>query len=151
MTALFLDPEPLDPSSFAPFGQVIHPSAARRQFTINDGNTERFHDLACLEPGDSGRMIVSLFRAQPRELPFTVSMMERHPLASQAFIPLDDRPWLVVVARPGPAPKATDLRLFVCRGNQGVNYAPGVWHHPILALDAVSDFIVLDRDEPGDK
>lgn len=150
LSALTLDVETLTAERFAPFGDLIHPSTASRQFTINDGNTERYHDLATLEPGPQGRLIVSVFRAQPRPLPFTVTMMERHPLASQAFIPLSGQPWLAVVAPAGEAPRASDLRLFLCQGDQGVNYAPGVWHHPILALDSVSDFIVLDRDGPGD-
>lgn len=145
-----LDFEPLDATGFACFGDVIQASEATPHFTINDGNTQRYHDLAALEPGPQGRIIMSLFRARPRTLPFTVTMMERHPLASQAFIPLSGRPWLAVVAAPGRPPAASDLRLFLCRGDQGVNYAPGVWHHPILALDAVSDFIVLDRDGPGE-
>lgn len=150
LSALTLEVEPLTAERFAPFGDLIHTSTATRQFTINDGNTERYHDLAALEPGPQGRIIVSVFRAQPRPLPFTVTMMERHPLASQAFIPLSGLPWLAVVAPAGEAPHAPDLRLFLCQGDQGVNYAPGVWHHPILALGTVCDFIVLDRDGAGD-
>ncbi|WP_038001480.1 ureidoglycolate lyase, partial [Thauera linaloolentis] len=38
---------------------------------------------------------------------------------------------------------------FLAQPHQGVNYAPGVWHHPLLALDAVSEFIVIDRAGPG--
>lgn len=150
LSSLWLNVETLTAKNFAPFGDLIHTSTAARRFAINDGNTERYHDLATLEPGPRGRIIVSVFRAQPRPLPFTITMMERHPLASQAFIPLSGRPWLAVVAPAGEPPKASGLRLFLCRGDQGVNYAPGVWHHPILALGAVSDFIVLDRDGPGD-
>lgn len=145
-----LDVETLEPAPFAPFGHVMQASTAARRFMINDGNTERFHDLAPLQAGPDGRIIVSLFRAQPRVLPFTISMMERHPLASQAFIPLSGQPWLTVVAPAGRPPDASDLRLFLCRGDQGVNYAPGVWHHPLLALETVCDFIVLDRDGPGE-
>jgi ureidoglycolate lyase len=146
---LTLVPEPLTRAAFAPFGDVIAADAAARHFTINAGNTVRYHDLARIEPGDNGRVIVSIFRGQPRQLPFTVAMMERHPLASQAFVPLSARPYLVVVAPAGPAPRAQDLRLFVARADQGVNYAPGVWHHPLLALEAVSDFLVIDRAGDG--
>ena len=150
MTTLNLTVEPLDPTTFAPFGDVIDAATAPQRFMINDGNTERFHDLASLDAGPDGRIIVSLFRAQPRTLPFTISMMERHPLASQAFIPVSGKPWLVAVAAAGSPPSAQDLRLFLCQGDQGVNYAPGVWHHPILALESVCDFIVLDRKGPGE-
>ncbi len=132
--------EPLTPEVFAPFGDVIESSEAVRHFPINGGNTERYHDLARLDPGDDGRIIASIFRGQPRELPFTVSMMERHPQGSQAFVPLSGRDYLVVVAPPGEPPTARDLRCFLATAAQGVNYATGVWHHPLLALDEVSDF-----------
>jgi ureidoglycolate lyase len=72
-------------------------------------------------------------------------MMERHPLGSQAFVPLSGKPYLVVVAPAGDPPDVAALRVFLARGDQGVNYAPGVWHHPLLALDAVCDFLVVDR------
>jgi ureidoglycolate lyase len=146
---LALDVQPLTREAFAPFGEVIEASDDARHFTINAGNTERYHDLANIDPGPDGRVIVSLFRGQPRPLPFTVSMMERHPLASQAFIPMSGKPYLVVVAPAGNPPAAEDLKVFLARGDQGVNYATGVWHHPLLALEMVSDFIVVDRSGPG--
>lgn len=149
MNDIVLYPEPLTREAFAPFGDVIEVSEAVRHFTINAGNTERYHDLAHLNPGPDGHIIVSIFRGQPRSLPFRVEMMERHPLASQAFVPLSGRPYLVVVAPPGNAPGASELRTFVARGDQGVNYATGVWHHPLMALEAVSDFLVIDRSGSG--
>lgn len=148
-TLLQLVPQSLSQESFAAFGEVIEASEAVHHFTINAGNTERYHDLARIEPGTDGRVIISIFRGQPRALPFKVEMMERHPLASQAFIPLSGRPYLVVVAPPGKAPGTEDLQVFLARGDQGVNYATGVWHHPLLALDEVSDFLVIDRSGPG--
>ncbi|MEN3112597.1 ureidoglycolate lyase [Uliginosibacterium paludis] len=144
-----LQVEPLTIEAFRPFGEVLEASDAVRHFTINGGNTERYHDLARLEPGADGRLIVSIFRGLPRSLPFTVSMMERHPKASQAFFPLSGRPYLVVVAPPGEPPTAATLRCFLAGPQQGVNYATGTWHHPLLALDAVSDFLVLDRAGEG--
>lgn len=138
--------EPLTPEGFAPFGEVISPDAARRVFPINAGNTQRFHDLAqvaCL--GDEGRIGISLFRGQPRDMPFTVTMLERHPLGSQAFVPLSKTPYLVIVAE---SPEATP-RAFLARDGQGVNYRCGTWHHPLLALESVSDFLVVDRIGPG--
>lgn len=139
----------LSAEAFKPYGEVIEAAGAVRHFPINAGNTERYHDLARLEPGPDGRVIVSLFRGQPRTLPFTVAMMERHPLGSQAFYPLSGLPYLVVVAPPGTAPVAADVVAFLASGQQGVNYAPGTWHHPLLALDAVCDFLVLDRAGTG--
>jgi ureidoglycolate lyase len=90
--------------------------------------------------------MVSIFRGQPRTLPFEVRMMERHPHGSQAFMPLSGQPYLVVVAPPGAAPTADTLRVFLAGPQQGVNYAAGVWHHPLLALHQTCDFLVLDRD-----
>ena len=149
--------EPLTAEAFAPFGEVIEAGKAARHWTINAGNTERFHDLAHLDPGADGRVIASIFRGAPRSLPFTVSVMERHPQGSQAFMPLFDggaadravRTYLVVVAPRGPAPNARQLRCFIAQPHQGVNYAAGVWHHPLLALHETSDFLVLDREGPG--
>ncbi|MDE1184095.1 ureidoglycolate lyase [Paraburkholderia sp.] len=140
--------EPLTREAFAPFGDVIALEGAK-QIPINLGTTIRYHDLAKVDVTDeSGRTLVNLFRGQPRALPFEVKMLERHPLGSQAFVPLNDKPYLVVVAPAGELDEAK-IRAFVTSGWQGVNYAKGVWHHPLLALDDVSDFIVVDRGGDG--
>ncbi|PTB19164.1 ureidoglycolate lyase [Trinickia symbiotica] len=140
--------EPLTRESFAPFGDVIELEGARH-FPINEGTTTRFHDLACVDVTDAGgRPLLNLFRGEPRTLPFEVSMLERHPLGSQAFVPLAGRPYLIVVAPPGPLTPAA-IRAFATRGWQGVNYKKGVWHHPLIALEAVSDFVVIDRGGEG--
>jgi ureidoglycolate lyase len=140
--------EPLTRAAFEPFGDVIELEGAK-QIPINLGTTIRFHDLARIDVEDEdGRAIVNLFRGQPRLLPFEVKMMERHPLGSQAFLPLNDKPYLVVVAPAGELDRSA-VRAFVTHGWQGVNYAKGVWHHPLLALDEVSDFIVVDRSGGG--
>jgi ureidoglycolate lyase len=137
--------EPLTRAAFAPFGDVIELDGARH-FPINGGTTERFHDLAAIDVADAGgRPLVSLFRAQPRAEPIDIALMERHPLGSQAFIPLAAvARYAIVVAPAGPFEPAR-MRAFIAQGWQGVNYAKGVWHHPLLALDQVSDFIVVDR------
>lgn len=147
--ALKLSVEVLTREAFAPFGDVIEATDAVHHYSINGGNTERYHDLARLDPGPEGRVIVSIFRGQPRALPFEVRMMERHPLGSQAFMPLSGRPYLVVVSAADETPRADTLRVFLASGNQGVNYARGVWHHPLLTLEAVSDFLVIDRQGEG--
>ncbi len=144
-----LEIEALTAEAFAPFGEIIAVDAATRHFSINGGNTERYHDLANLDPGPSGKLIVSIFRGQPRQLPFTVTMMERHSLGSQAFIPLGPQPYLIVVARPGTAPGPDELHAFLAQAGQGINYATGVWHHPLLALNEIGDFLVVDRSGPG--
>lgn len=141
--------EPLSREAFVPFGEVIAATDAAAHFPINGGNTERYHDLAKLDAGPDGRLIVSIFRGQPRALPFTVGMLERHPLASQAFMPLAAEPYLVVVAPPGASPSASALRAFLAGPGQGVNYHPGVWHHPLLVLGRAADFLVIDRAGAG--
>ncbi|WP_394782313.1 ureidoglycolate lyase [Undibacterium sp.] len=138
---------PLSRASFAPFGDVIMLEGARH-YPINQGTTERYHALATADTAaENGQPIISLFRGQPRTLPLEVAIMERHPLGSQAFVPVTqdkEDEYLVVVAPPGEF-RLEEVRAFLGRGFQGVNYAKGVWHHPLIALHKVSDFLVVDR------
>ncbi len=142
--------EPLTRAAFAPFGDVVETDGAER-FAINNGSTTRFHDLARVDvAAEGGHVLVNIFRARPLPMPLTVTMMEKHPLGSQAFVPLETAPFLVVVAPPGEAVAPQDLRAFLAVAGQGVNYAPGVWHHPVIALGRETDFLVIDRGGPGD-
>lgn len=141
--------EPLTAEAFRPFGDVIEVSDAAQHFTINDGFAERYHDLAHIDTtAEGGRTLVSVFRAQPRTFPLPITTMERHPLGSQAFVALAPVPFLVVVAAPGAAPGPEAIRCFLAQPGQGVNYARGTWHHPLIALDAPADFLVIDRGGP---
>lgn len=142
--------EALTREAFRPFGDVIEADRPGDAYAINSGTSRRFHDLARLDSGEGGRLIVSIFRAQPRVMPFTISGLENHPLASQAFMPLSGHPFLVVVAPIGPGIDPGQVRAFLASGRQGVNFNPGVWHHPLLALKGESDFLVIDRDRPED-
>ena len=143
-----LNMEVLTRRAFRPFGDVIELDHATH-FPINDGTTERYHDLARVDVGEQGgRPLINLFRARPRTLPFEVTMMERHPLGSQAFLPMSERPYVVLVAPTGELHQG-GLRAFVTRGWQGVNYARSVWHHPLIALVGISDFVVVDRGGEG--
>lgn len=140
-----LKPAPLTVAAFAPYGDVIAVDTAREKREINYGYTQRFHDLARLDlTAAGGAPLVSLFRSAPLPRPIAVKVMERHPLSSQAFFPLDDRPYLVVVAARGEF-RVENLRAFLAAPRQGVNYHAGVWHHFSLALDAPSEFLVIDR------
>ena len=96
---------------------------------------------------EGGATNVSLFLGQPRPLPIEIRLMERHPLGSQIFFPLQDRPWLVLVAE--DVHDIASYRAFTATGRQGVNYARNVWHHPLLVLDADSRFLIVDRKGPG--
>lgn len=138
--------EPLSAEAFRPFGDVIEASDTARHFPINDGYAERYHDLAQLDvAAQGGRPLVSIFRASPRQFPLQLALLERHPLGSQAFVALSGLPFLVVVAPAGAEPQLAQLRCFRAARGQGVNYARGTWHHPLIALQAPCDFLVLDR------
>ena len=141
-----LVPEPLTREAFAPFGQVVQADGAA-SFPINAGMTDRFHALANAELDADGQAILSIFRSRRWTDPIGIRMLERHPLGSQAFVPLSGRDWLVVVAE---RPEADALRCFRARGDQGVQYATGVWHHPLLVLEPEQDFLIVDRDGPGE-
>lgn len=138
-------PQALTPAAFAAFGQVISVSAGGQPLSINDGTALRFEALALVDTDTQGRAGLSLFRAQPRSLPFRLQRLERHPLGSQAFMPLDPGTrYVVVVAGADRLPVA-----FLVEGGSGVNLARGVWHHPLITLDRRADFLVVDRIGPG--
>lgn len=138
--------EPLTERAFAPFGRVLQAQGAH-QFPINQGTTTRFHALAVADPGADGQAILSIFRGTRCADPIEIAMLERHPFGSQAFMPLAAHPWLVVTAL---RPQAAALRCFRATGVQGVQYHAGVWHHPLLVLAPEQDFLVVDRQGPGD-
>ena len=140
-----LTPEPLTADAFAPFGDVIEAAGAAEVMPINYGWTTRFNDLAGVDTRDQdGHTIVSIFRSKPLD-PVVLKIFERHPLGSQAFVPMQGRPYLVAVAPRGDFDPAA-VRVFRAGPSQGVNYAKGTWHHFLLALEAESDFVVIDRD-----
>ena len=138
--------EPLTAAAFAPFGEVLTPRATPDRM-INAGRCERHHALATVERG-GGEAIISIFRSEAVSLPYDCTLLERHPLGSQAFMPLGDRPWLSVVApddngRPGP------LRAFLVPAQTGVNLHAGTWHGVLTPLDQSADFLVVDREGTG--
>jgi ureidoglycolate lyase len=149
MTRVNIPIQPLTRQAFTPYGDVIQVAEASHR-TINQGWAERYVDLARLDVLEkSGKPTIGIVRAEPRPIPLRIRIMERHPLASQAFVPLAPRAFLVVVAAPGDAPKAGQLAAFRTNAGQGVNYARGVWHHPLIALDQAMDFLVIDRQGEG--
>lgn len=140
-----LSVEPLTKEAFAPFGQVIETEGAEH-WPINYGYAERYNNLAQVDVlEDGGRPLINIYRATPWPQPIRLKEMERHPLSSQAFVPLSQFPFLIVVAKPGDAPGPEDLRAFITSGQRGINLNRGVWHHPLLALKQVCDFVVVER------
>ena len=141
--------QPLTREAFQPYGGVIQ-VAESRHYTINQGWAERYADMTQLDLLEAdGKPNIGIVRAEPRPMPLKVKLMERHPLSSQMFIPLSSRPFLVVVAPPGDL-KPEKLVGFKTMAGQGVNYGRGVWHHPLIALDQSTDFLVVDRHGNGD-
>lgn len=141
--------EPLTPETYAPFGQVIQIEGAQH-FPINRGMTERYHDLAKVELGGlHPRPLISIARGKPYELPLKLEMVERHPLGSQAFYPLSDRPFLSIVA-PDAGGVPGMPRAFLAGPGQGVNMAMNCWHAVLTPLSAISDFLIIDRGGEGE-
>ena len=146
----FIEAMPLTAAEFAQFGDVIECTDSVENFEINQGFTTRFHNLADVDVADNdGKAIINIFRSTPLSLPIQIGMMERHPKGSQAFIPMGNNPYLVVVAPKGDL-DLTKLRVFLASADQGINYHKGTWHHFCLALNEQSDFLVVDRGGKGD-
>lgn len=138
--------EPLTKTAFAPFGDVLclKPEPDR---IINQGNCGRHHDLARLD-FRNGRLGLSLFDARPRALPYTLDMVERHPDGCQAFVPMTEHPFLVIVAEDAGGVPGTP-RAFVTAPHQGVNYHRNTWHGVLTPLHSPGLFAVVDRIGEG--
>jgi ureidoglycolate lyase len=139
-----LVPVPLTRERFAPYGDVIDTSPDVVN-AMNDGRFERFDNLCDVDLGD-GKVAISVTRCRtPTSLPLRVDKVERHPLGSQAFMPLARSIMVVVVAPPGESVSADELRAFVTNGRQGINYHRGTWHMPLIGLEAGQEFLIVDR------
>ncbi len=143
--------EPLTKEGFAPFGDVIEAEGTPSAL-INEGRCERFGDLARLDFAAGGRPGISIFRARCVPLPWRFSLLERHPLGSQAFLPMQGTPFLVIVA-PDAGGRPGSPRAFLADGRQGVNYLRGTWHGVLTPLAGSGEsealFAVIDRIGPG--
>ncbi|MCJ8145251.1 ureidoglycolate lyase [Ancylobacter sp. A5.8] len=139
-----LTPGPLDPDSFAPFGQVLAFDPANA-LAVNDGWALRSNLAARLEPAGAGVPTLAVFRARCHRLPAAIGFLECHPHSSQAFLPMAPQRFLIVVAPESKAggPDLAQARAFLGAAGQGVNYRRGVWHAPITAIDADTDFLML--------
>jgi len=151
-----LEPQKLSAENFSPYGRVIEAGdSADNQ--MNSGTFARFDDLAEVDYGagdpadDVARPAISIVRSQTTTpLPHTFDLVECHPLCSQAFIPLAEFKFYVVVAAPAEQVEALDLRAFVTNGRQGISYHRGTWHLPLIAQDAGQEFLVVDQaSRPG--
>ncbi len=134
---------PLTAEAFAPFGDVLEATGDFRP--INEGLCKRHHDRARLdmapEVDSANRAGISIFNATPRTLPYRFDLVERHPEGSQAFIPMTQNPFLVIVA----ADTSSTPLAFATNGAQGINLHRGIWHGVLAPLAAPGLFAVVDR------
>ena len=145
MSGPVLKPLPLTRERFLPFGDVIEASGVQRE-AMNEGRFERYDDLCDVDVGTDGRVSVSVARCRSATaLPCRFDAVERHPLGSQAFVPLARTRFVVVVAPPEESVEVEDLQAFVTNGRQGINYRRGTWHLPLIAFEAGQEFLVIDR------
>ena len=138
--------QPLTPEAFAPFGDVLE-AVGDPDKIINQGLCGRYHDRARLDFG-TGRAGISLFKAEPRSLPYRLDLVERHPEGSQAFIPMSLDPFLVIVA-PDEGDHPGTPRAFLTAPGQGINFHRGTWHGVLTPLAAPGLFTVIDRIGDG--
>jgi ureidoglycolate lyase len=141
-----LTPHPLTADAFAMFGDVLE-LKAEPDIVINEGMCGRHHNLARLDIVD-GAAGISLFDANLRSYPHAVKLVERHPLGSQAFIPMSETGFLVVVAEDNDG-TPENLRAFLTKPGQGINFHRGIWHGVLAPLTAPGLFAVVDRIGEG--
>ena len=134
--------QPLTAAAFAPFGDVLEATGDFR--LINDGMCQRHHDRARMDFGPEGRAGISVFNATPRALPYEFTLLERHPEGSQAFVPMSQHPFLVIVAPDQDGTPGTP-QAFVTNGAQGINLHRATWHGVLTPLHAPGFFAVIDR------
>ncbi len=135
--------EPLSQETFQPFGQVIE-MRGDFDFTFNEGRADRWADLANLDIDRDGKLGISMCVSRPITLPYTLEMMERHPLASQAFIPMNSRPFIVFTAEDIEGTPFKP-RAFLTNGKQGINYNRDTWHGVLSPIDQDQEFLIIDR------
>ena len=134
--------------NFSLYGDLIS-SDNIKPININDGYAKRFDNLANINTSrDEGKTIVSIFSALKRSFPMKIDMMEKHPLGSQAFIPMKETTFLCFVAPPGEAPDISKIQSFIVPPKNGINYKPGIWHFPLISTED-TNFLVIDRKGKG--
>ena len=135
--------------NFAPYGDLISSNGVE-PIDINSGYAKRFNNLANIDISkDKGEVIVSIFSALKRTFPMKIDMMEKHPLGSQAFMPMKEITFLSFVAPPGETPEINKIQSFIIPPKMGINYKPGVWHFPLISTEN-TNFIVIDRKGNGE-
>jgi len=149
MTNLIIKPKVINKENFKKFGDMITTDGIK-PLEINDGYAKRFDGIANLDvKKDNGESIISIFSALKRSFPMKVDMMEKHPLGSQAFIPMKETTFLAFVSPEGDKPDLNKVEAFIIPNGIGVNYNAGIWHFPLIATEDMN-FLVVDRKGEGD-
>jgi len=144
-----IKPVKISRSNFSSYGDLISTDDIS-PININEGYAKRFDNLANLDTSkDSGKTIVSIFSALKRTFPMKIHMMEKHPLSTQAFIPMKETTFLAFVAPSGESPEIDKIQSFIIPPKIGINYKPGIWHFPLISTENIN-FLVIDRKGSGD-
>ena len=144
-----INPVKIKRSNFNTYGDLISTNDIN-PIDINAGYAKRFDNLADLNTSnESGKTIVSIFSALKRTFPMKIDMMEKHPLSSQAFIPMKDTTFLAFVAPPGDKPEIGEIKSFIISSGVGINYKAGIWHFPLISTED-TNFLVIDRKGKGE-
>ncbi len=143
-----IKPTKITKKNFAMYGDLISSNDVA-PMEINSGFAKRFDDLANIDTSmDKGETVVSIFSAIKRTFPMKIDMMEKHPLGSQAFIPMKETTFLSFVAPQGELPEISKIESFIIPPKTGINYKPGIWHFPLISTED-TNFIVIDRKGNG--
>ena len=149
MTEKIIKPIPITKNNFSQFGDMISTSEIK-PIEINNGYAKRYDGIANLNTSkDNGVTTISIFSALKRNFPMKIDMMEKHPLGSQAFIPMKETTFLAFVAPNGDKPDLNKIEAFIIPPGIGINYKPGTWHFPLISTEDMN-FLVVDRKGPGD-
>ena len=144
-----ITPKTITKKNFSSFGDMITTDDIK-PLEINNGYAKRFDGIANLDTlKDNGETTICIFSAIKRSFPMKIDMMEKHPLGSQAFIPMKETIFLSFVAPEGDKPDLTKVEAFIIPKGTGVNYNPGVWHFPLISTENMN-FLVVDRKGEGD-
>jgi len=145
---IIIKPVEITRENFASYGELIS-SDNIKSIDINTGYAKRFDNLANINTSrNEGRTIVSIFSAIKRTFPMKIDMMEKHPLGSQAFIPMKETTFIAFVAPLGEKPEINKIESFIIPPGKGINYKPGIWHFPLISTEDMN-FLVVDRKGAG--
>ncbi len=145
---IIIKPKKINGKNFKKFGDLIS-TRKKKPIKINNGYANRYDNLCKINTTTkNGNTIVSIFSAKKRKFPMNIKMMEKHPLGSQAFIPMKESTFLVFVAPRGEKPNVKKIESFIVPKQTGVNYKPGIWHFPLISKKKMN-FLVVDRKGKG--